>query len=388
MNLVSESQIIDVTPTATSGRNSGNGPFLANLLEEIADLITHYVSLPKPELSMLIAVWIAQTYCFESFQYCAYLAIQSATPRCGKSKLLGLIRRFVKDTPPISTTPTPANLYRTPHRVILLDEVDKLRSSDKEKFGEVLAILNVGFERGAVIHRQARNTSGNWYQQAFPVFGPKVLAGIETLVDTLADRALFIRMVRTAKRPPRLRFQRLEGRFKTIRDSLDWWVTEHSDDIKQCYDSLPDQVPELSTFDDRLQDLAEPLLVLAFLADAEPKTASPGGTVQAGIWPRLLSGLQEAAKERQPSGREEALVAFLALAHRRLSGQSSCFSPTTTLLWEFEQIEELQWIKTAKTLSNFLRAFDLRPRQSVDGTCRGYDLTKIWVDDWSQRYKT
>jgi hypothetical protein len=83
---------------------------------------------------------VAQTYIFDAFQYCGYLLLRSAT-RCGKTRLLRLISKLVFGTPPITTTPTPAVLFRSNRKVIFLDEVDKLRNADKEAYGEVLAVL-------------------------------------------------------------------------------------------------------------------------------------------------------------------------------------------------------------------------------------------------------
>ena len=62
---------------------------------------------------MLIAVWIAGTYTFERFRYCGYLALRSATPRCGKSLLL----RILSQSPMGSVYHIDAD----PRRVISLD---------------------------------------------------------------------------------------------------------------------------------------------------------------------------------------------------------------------------------------------------------------------------
>ena len=60
-------------------------PRLADLLDEIDVLIRRFVQLPKSELSILLAVWLVETYTFDKFRYCGYLALRSATPRCGKA---------------------------------------------------------------------------------------------------------------------------------------------------------------------------------------------------------------------------------------------------------------------------------------------------------------
>ncbi|MCZ6801702.1 MAG: DUF3631 domain-containing protein [Nitrospirae bacterium] len=375
---------------APSGSNqqTTNSPLLADLLEEISDLINKYVKLPHPSLGILLACWVALTYCYQNFQYCGYVALQSATRRCGKSRLIKLMRFLVNGTPPISTIPTPANLYRSPHKVILLDEVDKLRNCDKDKYGEVVAVLNLGFEKGGTIQRLERRPDGNFVQKDFDVYGPKLLAGIEGLADTLADRSFFIRMARSPQRPPRINTRRLEATFDTIRQSLEQWLIQHDTTIEQVYDELPDEVPELAKFDDRFQDIAEPLMVLASLADAELAAPNGDNPLNPTIKSRLLSAFAETAKQRTPSGQEEAFLAFLSLGKRLLNGRDQLFLPSAEMVIACEQIEELDWINHSKKLATFLRPFDLSPQHDPTGSYRGYILTEEWVQEWTSRYQT
>src|SRR4030095_11313923 len=116
------------------------------------------------------------------------LALRSATPRCGKTRLLRLLALLALDSPSITTTPTAPVLFRSQRKVLILDEVDRLRNADKENFGAVLSILNVGFEKGAVVERTERAKGGNFEVRAFPVYRPVAIAGIESLADTLSDR--------------------------------------------------------------------------------------------------------------------------------------------------------------------------------------------------------
>ncbi|MDT3778185.1 hypothetical protein PJI16_11520 [Nitrospira sp. MA-1] len=97
---------------------------LGDILERIQGLITTYIKLPSEELAMLVAIWIAGTYCYKSFQYYGYLSIRSATPRCGKSKLLKLISLLSAENPPVTSFPTAAVLYRNPRKILIMDEVD------------------------------------------------------------------------------------------------------------------------------------------------------------------------------------------------------------------------------------------------------------------------
>ena len=133
---------------ASGSEMGGTGDVrLGDLLREIEELILRYIALPQSKLATLIAVWIASTYLYIQFEYFGYMALRSATPACGKSKLLCLIAGLSKGNSPVLTMPTASVLFRTLRKVLILDEVDHLRNQNKEAFGDVIAILNSGFER-------------------------------------------------------------------------------------------------------------------------------------------------------------------------------------------------------------------------------------------------
>jgi hypothetical protein len=351
-------------------------PRLADLLDEIDVLIRRYVQLPMVELSLLIAVWLVETYTFVTFRYCGYLALRSATPRCGKTLLMRILSHVANGTPSITSIPTAATLYRSTRSVLLLDEVDKLRNADKEKYGEVLAVLNCGFEAGAVIER-CNKTSLKVEQ--YRVYGPKALAGIEGIADTLADRSFQIQMQRSAHRMPRLNVRKLDELFTQLRAGLQGWAEHSGEQIAAIYDELPDQLACLDGYDDRFQDIAEPLVVLATLADAE----RPEGLA---ILPRLLAGLKAAAGRREPSGRERQLLAFLDIAKAKLEEADETFVRSADLLADCGEIEDLAFIETGRRLAGLLKHFDLCPSFNHAKTERGYWITKSWVETWRGRY--
>jgi len=356
---------------------NGSPPIhLGDVLDEIDRLVQHYISLPDPSLSIVVSAWIANTYTYMHFDYCGYLALRSVTPRCGKSRLLRLIGLLAKDNPPITTNPTPAVLFRCTRPVLLLDEVDSLRNQDKERYGEVLAVLNSGFERGRQVERAERTGSG-FQLKAYDVYGPKALAGIEALADTLADRAFQIQMKRAVHRLPRLNPRKLSLVLSEIRQKLEQWSTDNAPEILAAYDRLPDAVPALEHFDDRFQDTSEPLVVLAALADTE----RPHGPA---ILPRLERGLNVAAGKREPSSRERTFVTFLGLIASRLDSADSIFITSTELLDMCKESEDLSFIETTKALRGFLKPFELQPKSN--GTQRGYHISRAWYEEWWQRY--
>ena len=349
-------------------------PRLADVLDEMDHVIRHYVRLPVAQLAIVIALWIAGTYTFDRFRYTGYLALRSATPRCGKTTLLRLLSQLANGAPPITAAPTPAILFRSTRPVLLLDEVDRLRNSDKEQFGEVMLVLNFGFEQGGIVERCDRKSHE---VKQFPVYGPKALAGIEGIADTLADRSFQVQMERSAQRMPRLNLRKMDELFDQLRAGLQAWSQDHGTQIAEAYDDLPDQLDCLQHFDDRFQDISEPLIVLATLADAE----RPEGPQ---VLPRLLEGLQAAAGRREPSGREKQLLAFLDIAATKLGQLEEVFVRSAELVTDCAVIEDLAFIETGRKLAGFLKHFDLSPRSN--GHERGYDISREWVEKWKSRY--
>ena len=352
---------------------------LGDLIEHLVSTLTKYIDFPHRGLPYLIAFWITMTYCFESFQYSGYLALRSATLRCGKTRVLKLIRVFCPERPPISTNPTAAMLFRTNRKVLILDEIDRLRNKDKETYGEVLGVLNTGFEQGGTVERVEKQRAGGYEVKAYSTYGPKVFAGLESQADTLADRSFQVKMKRAAKRMPRLNVRRLEVFANELCSQVNTWVQTHTQDIQDLYDELPDEVPALREFDDRYQDIAEPLIVLATLADAERSEGTQ-------LMPKLFEGLQEAAGQRLPSGKEQNFMALLDLMKTRLQNEEQIFIPTSELVKLCAQREELSWIDTPRRLAGLLKIFDLSPGHNTAKTVRGYTITRTWFDDWWSRY--
>jgi putative DNA primase/helicase len=354
---------------------------LADQLDRIAGLIQHYCLLPHPDLAMLLAVWIANSYTFECFDYCGYLHIQSATPACGKTTLLKVLHYLCTGKPPILTAPTAAVIFRSGEKVLLIDEAERLRDHDKENFGTLLAVLNAGIEReGGQVKRLYKTRGENFIPETFPVYGPKALAGIADITDTLESRSFHIQMQRAAERPPRLRGRTFEREASPIRERLTQCAQTNEAVLKDAYDRLvaqPDGLEGLSGYGDRFQDLAEPLVILASVADVE----RPEGPA---ILSRLLAGLSVVGQRRAPSGREHDIMTFLAVVESRLNGADSVFVPSQELADLCKDTPGLTHLASTNALADLLKPFNVVPRSN--GTCRGYDLRRQWVNELKKRY--
>ena len=343
---------------------------LADLLEDLAFHLSRYLYFPQPATAMLVACWLTMTYCFREFSYCGYVAVRSQRPSCGKTRLLDLLSALAKSNPHTYTSPTPAVLFRSNQDVVLIDEVDRLRGQDRHVYGMVLSILNAGFASTGVVPRTERvDDKGRFAVVNHPVYGPKAFAGLEKLEPALASRCFHIEMRPSPCRLPRFSLRLFGETAQRLRRGCEGWMNTHRDAINKAYTDLPDELHVLRRYDDRYQDIAEPLVVLALTADAEY-----GGTQR--ILPVLLEGLRLAARDRTPVHGERLAVAVHEILSPVLGDQDTCFIPSKDLL-TLVQAGGLPWIDSTRDLATVLGEVGLHSRSN--GSVHGYDITNDWL---------
>jgi hypothetical protein len=348
-------------------------PQLADLIAQIEAVLLNYITFQHKDTAVLIACWIVLSYVQPAVTYIGFLALQSPTPRCGKSKTLKLIARCLNGAPPILANMTAATIFRNTNPCLIIDEADRYRQADKEVFGLLMSVLNVGFEAGAQIPRMDRE--GN--MQYFDAFKSYCFSGIEGLCDTISDRAFIIRMLRSTQRMPRLILRKLDPTFAQIRRDLERWAEHNVDAVQAHYESLGDSVPELELLDERFQDISESVLVVAELADREQPSS---------LRTRVIGALGAIADRREPVGREQWFLAFLDLIDEQLGKETDIFVDTATLLELCETDETLSEVESGRALASLLKHFDLLPRQNPAGLKRGYAISRQWFTDWRRRY--
>src|SRR5439155_1048392 len=193
-----------------------------------------------------------------------YLAVTSPEKRCGKTRLLEVLQQLVPKAWQAAGV-SEAVLFRRIARdgpTLLLDEVDAVFGNRGEGTEGLRAALNAGNRRGTVV---SRCEGKGQTLRDFPVFCPKVLAGIGALPDTVADRAIPIRLKRkTAKeRVPRFRFRDYAVEAAREREALAAWATTATGALRTAEPAVPDALH------DRAAEAWEPLLAVADLAGGE-----------------------------------------------------------------------------------------------------------------------
>ncbi|MBM4419927.1 MAG: DUF3631 domain-containing protein, partial [Chloroflexi bacterium] len=171
-------------------------PSLAETLDAVAAHVRRYVVLTDAQ-SSTIALWVAHTHAIAQFDSSPYLAITSAERQSGKTRLFEVIEKVVRDGWRVFL-PSDAVLFRqldATSPTLLLDEIDALFGRATQATEGLRGILNAANRRGVTIPRIVGEGKGMAVKE-FSIFGAKALAGIGRLPDTLADRAIPIRLQR------------------------------------------------------------------------------------------------------------------------------------------------------------------------------------------------
>ncbi|MEZ5077146.1 MAG: hypothetical protein R2725_06875 [Solirubrobacterales bacterium] len=156
------------------------------IVEELDEFIGRFVVMDDDQ-RLVVALWIIHTYCLDAFEQTPYLLITSPEKQCGKSRLLEVLELFVAK-PWMAVLPSEAVAYRKidlDQPTLLLDEIDTIfNSKSADRYESLRAILNSGHRRGITVPRCLG--TGTEFQE-FSVFCPKVIAGIGSIPETVAE---------------------------------------------------------------------------------------------------------------------------------------------------------------------------------------------------------
>ena len=251
---------------------------------------------------------------------------------------------------------------------ILYDEIDNLFSKSEEGISDLRGALNSGYRRNAVSTRCVNKGEG---VADFVCYGPLALAGLKTLPDALATRAIFIHMRPRAADEPKedfkLRYHPAEA--QPIKEGLEEWCVAISANVIGYEPLMPAGIT------DRSADIWEPLLVIAEMAG--------------GDWPNraraAASYLTGAAKEDVvSSGRE-------LLAHIMDAFLDADKIWTCTLCQRLRDREESPWADIRgkaldeRGLSVRLKAYRLKSRDvRIDGVVRKGFHKSDFADAWKR----
>jgi Protein of unknown function (DUF3631) len=258
-------ELVNATPE--SMLTSADG---APLLDSISTFIRRFISLSESQ-ARVVALWVAHTHALAAADATPYLAITSPEKRSGKTQLLELCGMLVAN-PWLTGRVTAAVLIRKVDKVqptLLLDESDAAFGGEKEYAETLRGVLNTGHRRGGKASCCVGQGANITFQD-FSTFCPKAIAGIGMLPDTVADRAIPIRLKRKGReeRVERFRLRNVAAETATLHGQIAAWIRPLIDLLRNARPLLPEELT------DRQQDGVEPLLAIADVAGGNwPQTA-------------------------------------------------------------------------------------------------------------------
>jgi hypothetical protein len=356
-------------PTVTPDPNADG----AALLDDVSVFLARFVVYPSTHARAAHALWCAHAHSMDAWESTPRLAFLSPERETGKTRALEITQLLVP-RPVLVCNASPAFLFRKVADdaglpTILFDEVDCLFKEGGEGREDLRALLNAGYRRGATVGRCA--VYGKTVApEELPAYAAVALAGINTLPDTVASRAVLIHMRRRApdEAVESFRFRLHAPQGHALRDRLASWMAGVAERVTGVMPSMPDGVQ------DRCADVWEPLLALA--------DAAGGG------WPDTARccavALVASLRETQGESYGTRLLADV----RSAFGDDSAM-PTERLLTKLREMPESPWADIkGKPLNDRGLATRLRPygiKSKVirvgDKTPRGYtreDFHDAW----------
>lgn len=163
------------------------------LVQELESLIQEVIYC-SPEVASAAAYYCLASWFVEYTDYAPYFCITAATKQCGKSTLMGLMRKLSRKPYPLGASSSAAVVYRIIDLygpTLFCDEVDTYLKKNEELQG----VLNCGNDReGALVPRCDKDRSGRIVPVNFSAYGFKVLSGIQSegVGGALIDRAIVV----------------------------------------------------------------------------------------------------------------------------------------------------------------------------------------------------
>lgn len=350
----------EVTSRATIQANPSNEnsakPALGEVLDQVRSFLELFISYPDSgDSAVAHTLWIAHAHAIECFETTPRLAFLSPEPGSGKSRAMELTEALTPRAV-LSTNASVSYIFRKisdPEGLptLLLDEIDTIFSNRAGESSEDLrGLLNSGYRRGAVVGRAA--TRGKEIvAEDWPSFCAVALAGLNSLPDTVATRAVIVPM---KKRPSGVKIRpfrrRTEGpQADRLRALLGEIVGGLAEVLSRDFPILPPGIT------DRDADVWEPLIAIADQAGG--KWASDARLAAARIMAR--------SKEKGSS-----LGVLLLADIRRVLGDRERIS-TVDLLQALHELDEAPWASIkdkpidARFLARMLGRYDVSPARAI-----------------------
>jgi putative DNA primase/helicase len=331
----------------------------------IQKTLGRFLVLPK-DADVAITLWIMFSWVHNAFDYSPILNVWSPTKRCGKTRLLKVIRRLVPK--PLSTSNiTPSAIFRSIERdepTLLIDEADTfLGASD-----EITGVINSGYERDSSYVTRNEKVGDEYIPTQIRTWCPKVLAGIGNRKETIIDRSLSIHMMRISRKGKVDRYSRqVYDEMDNINAMLQRWSNDNEDKLDDLYNNSLPNTPDC--LNDRATDIWNILLTISdHIGGAVPAIARK-------------SSITISYEEDEPESSPVELLEHILRASKDSGWSEASGNDICRKLCQFE---DGPWIEvnngkpiTPNKLAKMLKCFKVKPKQIWDSEKKNRRLYQI-----------
>ena len=315
-----------------------------DILSETVEWLQRYIRVTADGDLDILALWIAHTHVIDHVYTTPRLLIDSALPGAGKTTVLEHIQRLAFRPMQAASLSSPALLARIMDqgvRTICIDEADRNLDPKREGVGELLAVLNSGYKRGATRPVLVPSKGGNWDVSEMATFAPVVMAGNQPrLPDDTRSRVIRVLLMPdldgTVEESD---WENIEPDALAIHAKLEEWADANRDTVRVAQGALPPEVKGRAR--ERWKPLAkvaeavghswpERTAVAAVADVAEAEHEQEDGMRQSKPEIVLLADIAKVWPPNTPFLSSELLAASLATTYPRMWGDGSGFGRALT----------------------------------------------------------
>lgn len=293
-----------------------------SILDGLHSHLARYIKTAQPEDLWILVLWIIHTHLATEVYSTPRLLLDSSVPGSGKTTVLDHCRELCFDPVQAASLSSPAlvaRLLEHKPRTILIDEADRNLHPKREGVGELLAVLNSGYRKGASRPVLVPDKEQGWIDKEMSTFGPVAMAGnTPDLPDDTRSRCIRVLLLPAAEDEVE------DSDWELISDEVDALAEQISvwcDSVReQVRTDRPDKPAGLTG---RNRERWYPLLRIAYAAG--------------GHWPerclQLIAGDMEdqaADKENGLQSRARHITLLQHIYHRWPDGEE--FWPSNSLL--------------------------------------------------------
>ncbi|WP_445347817.1 DUF3631 domain-containing protein [Corynebacterium marquesiae] len=291
------------------------------VLNKVVNWLARFIKPAHQSDLQLLTLWIVHTHLTEDTFTTPRLLLDSPVPGSGKSTVLDHIQRLAYRPVQAASLSSPsllARLLQSAPRTILIDEAEKTLSPKTDGVGDLLAVLNSGYRKGASRPVLVPDKDSGWKPVEMSTFGPVAMAGnAPNLPEDTKQRCIKVMLLPDTKGTVEdSEWQWIEDDALLLGASVAQWADNHRDEIRHDRPTYPHGLTG------RNRERWAPLLKVA-------RAASP-------MWEKRCETLIKADLEDQEEDRKAGLQRIPR--HVQLLKDIRTAWPTNTSFWPTDQL--------------------------------------------------